>query len=208
MEPNSPARQTPARSVRPPGPAGNPRNRAPTPYAPGAAPSPWLLSRINSNALAGGRAAACGRKQQRRVDVVAPSRLREAVDVTYAATPTVTDALTAAPTRRTAREIGGELCVELAGVCWLDRSRLTRLLGRTVARAGEAAVRRRRARRRALVVHLASLGRAGRGARVAADAAVSAAERDPVADFRIACASGCLAATAEQSWETAHRRQR
>ncbi len=57
------------------------------------------------------------------------------------------------------------------------------------------------------IVHLASLGRADRGARVAADAAVSVAERDPVADFRIACASGRLAATAEQSCEIAQNQQ-
>jgi hypothetical protein len=82
-----------------------------------------------------------GRKQQRRVDVVAPNRLREAHDATYAAMLTATDALTAAPTRRTAREMGSELCVEPAGVCWLDRSWLTRVLGRTVARADDAAVR-------------------------------------------------------------------
>jgi hypothetical protein len=94
-----------------------------------AAPDRWRL------------AAASGRKQQRRVDVVAPNRLREAHDATYAAMLTATDALTAAPTRRTAREMGSELCVEPAGVCWLDRSSLTRVLGRTVARAGDAAVR-------------------------------------------------------------------
>jgi hypothetical protein len=70
----------------------------------------------------------------------------------YAVTADATDALTAAPARRTAHEIGGELRVELAGVCWLDRSRLTRVLGRTVARAGEGVVRRRRARRRWPVV--------------------------------------------------------
>jgi hypothetical protein len=48
-----------------------------------------------------------GAEAAARGDVVAPTRLREADDATDAARPTAPDALTAAPTRRTAREIGG-----------------------------------------------------------------------------------------------------
>ena len=62
--------------------------------------------------------------------------------------------------------------------------------------------------RRMVVVHLASLRRAERGARVDVDAVVSVAERDRVTDFRIACASARLAATAEQSCEIAQSRKR
>ena len=53
---------------------------------------------------------------------------------------------------RSQLEVGADYCFQRVGVSWLHRVRLTRLVRRPPARAGEAAIRRRRARALVLVV--------------------------------------------------------